>query len=167
MGTCGAVVSDGRKGKYLVVWCCAQVLWRRREVRLGTEPGSEPRAWDSAPSCECRVGGQVQGGVRTEDSRGGSCHRADCPRDWVLPVPTPSSHTFTHLHVYTHTHTHAHILSSHTHPYIISSLHTRHTLTSMTHTPGLTHTFRIHTHTCSHTLLYTNTTRTQTCTNAP
>lgn len=166
MGTCGAVVSDGRKGKYLVVWCCAQVLWRRREVRLGTEPGSEPRAWDSAPSCECRVGGQVQGGVRTEDSRGARVTGPTAPGTGCCLFP-PQAHTLSHTCTCTHTHTLMLTYYPCTHTHTISSLHTRHTLTSMTHTPGLTHTFRIHTHTCSHTLLYTNTTRTQTCTNAP
>lgn len=143
-----------------MVWCCAQVLWRRREVRLGTEPGSEPRAWDSAPSCECRVGGQVQGGVRTEDSRGGSCHRADCPRDWVLPVPTPSSHTFTHLHVYTHTHTHAHILSLHTHPYNIKFTHQAHTHLNDTYAWSHAHFQNPHTHMLTHSPVYKHNTHT-------
>lgn len=33
LGAYGAIVSDDRKGKYLTVRCCAQVLWRRREAR--------------------------------------------------------------------------------------------------------------------------------------
>ena len=38
LGTCGAILSDDRKGKYLTVWCFIQVLWRRREARPGLEP---------------------------------------------------------------------------------------------------------------------------------
>ena len=157
----------------MAVWCCTQVLWRRWEVRLGPEPGLEPRTRtrDSAPSCEYGVGWQVHGGVRTEDGRGARVTGPTAPGTVCCLFP-PQAHTLSHTCTCTHTHSCSHIILAHTplhNTKFTHHIHTVHSQTlSMTHIHLVSRTLSQSTHTAltgSHTLLYTHTTHTQTRTN--
>ena len=169
LGTCGAILSDDRKGKYLFG---ASSRFSGGGVRRGQ--AWSPRAQDSTASWACSRCVGLASPRSCEGPLGGPA-----PGPWLT---APSSYTYTHTHVHilaSHTliHTHSHNsltrLSLLTHSCIHAADTQLHHLVSHSHTHGShcshTHVYIYQTHNhitwshthmalSAHTLMYTHST---------